>query len=300
MHQHQHRLTTTNTKKELLSSGDVLRGSRIGIDDRGNKEGNGDIEMDMQSHGTRQRRASSELSAECFSPIVLQLHNNEINNNNNGQSHSNNGSSNGNSSGNGNGSGGVDKDKNGLASEGDDQLKTTSADTDPGSVDRLMPAVVQASDKGSDKDKGSGSGREKNSKKGSDKDRVSGLLASVVTDIPLGYGDVRPMKGDGGVGEERLQLQLQLQGQYSMNDSSTSSSSQSTLAAAQSKEIIQAEEDEEDEDEDEDILGFWYSIVWLAVITVFISFLSDALVDSITAASAGMKVTDPNLTYPLT
>ena len=41
------------------------------------------------------------------------------------------------------------------------------------------------------------------------------------------------------------------------------------------------EEEEEEEEEEEDILGFNYSIVWLAIITVFIAFLSEALVDSI-------------------
>ena len=46
----------------------------------------------------------------------------------------------------------------------------------------------------------------------------------------------------------------------------------------------------EDEEEEEDILGFWYAIVWLAIITVFISFLSDALVLSIDIASVDWHV----------
>ena len=33
------------------------------------------------------------------------------------------------------------------------------------------------------------------------------------------------------------------------------------------------EDEEEEEEEEEDVLGFWYSIVWLTIITVFISFL---------------------------
>ena len=49
-------------------------------------------------------------------------------------------------------------------------------------------------------------------------------------------------------------------------------------------------EGEEEEEEEEDILGFWYAIVWLAIITVFISFLSDALVLSIDIASVDWHV----------
>ena len=41
------------------------------------------------------------------------------------------------------------------------------------------------------------------------------------------------------------------------------------------------DEGEGAEDEDEDVLGFNYSIVWLAIITIFISFLSNALVECI-------------------
>ncbi|CAL6373806.1 unnamed protein product [Bathycoccus prasinos] len=49
-------------------------------------------------------------------------------------------------------------------------------------------------------------------------------------------------------------------------------------------------EDEEDDDDDDDaeelVLGFWDSIVWLGVFTVFISILSDYLVATIEGASA--------------
>ena len=31
--------------------------------------------------------------------------------------------------------------------------------------------------------------------------------------------------------------------------------------------------EEEEEEEEEDVLGFWYALVWLAIITIFISFL---------------------------
>merc|ERR1712072_1625433 len=46
-------------------------------------------------------------------------------------------------------------------------------------------------------------------------------------------------------------------------------------------------EDEEDDDDDEElVLGFWDSIVWLGVFTVFIVILSDSLVATIEGASA--------------
>ena len=44
-------------------------------------------------------------------------------------------------------------------------------------------------------------------------------------------------------------------------------------------------EGEEEDDEDEDVLGFNYSIVWLAIITIFISFLSNAMVECIEATA---------------
>ena len=50
------------------------------------------------------------------------------------------------------------------------------------------------------------------------------------------------------------------------------------------------DEDDEDEDEDEDILGIHYAIFWLAVITIFISFLSDIVVNSIESAAVSMKI----------
>jgi len=47
--------------------------------------------------------------------------------------------------------------------------------------------------------------------------------------------------------------------------------------------------DEDDEEEEEDTLGFNYSIVWLAIITVFIAVLSQALVDSIEKTAANVS-----------
>lgn len=51
--------------------------------------------------------------------------------------------------------------------------------------------------------------------------------------------------------------------------------------------LYEDEEDEDDDDEeDEPVLGFWGSIFWLGVLTVFISILSDYLVDTIEGASS--------------
>ena len=43
----------------------------------------------------------------------------------------------------------------------------------------------------------------------------------------------------------------------------------------------------EEEEEEEDILGFWGSIVWLGVITIFISILSEYLVAAIEVGGVG-------------
>lgn len=47
---------------------------------------------------------------------------------------------------------------------------------------------------------------------------------------------------------------------------------------------------EEEEEEDEDELGFWNAIIWLGVITVFISVLSDALSASIQDAADSLNI----------
>lgn len=45
-----------------------------------------------------------------------------------------------------------------------------------------------------------------------------------------------------------------------------------------------------DDDEEEDVLGVKYAVVWLTIITVFISVLSDALVSSIETAASGTGI----------
>jgi len=52
------------------------------------------------------------------------------------------------------------------------------------------------------------------------------------------------------------------------------------------------EEDGEEEDEEEAILGVWGAIFWLAVITVFISLLSEYMVDALEDASVDWGVPD--------
>ena len=42
-----------------------------------------------------------------------------------------------------------------------------------------------------------------------------------------------------------------------------------------------AAEEEEEEEEEEDVLGLWGSLAWMAVLIVFISFISDGIVDSV-------------------
>jgi len=49
-------------------------------------------------------------------------------------------------------------------------------------------------------------------------------------------------------------------------------------------------EEEDDDDEDEDLLGFHNSLIWLAIITVFIAILSDAISASIEDAAGSMGI----------
>lgn len=51
------------------------------------------------------------------------------------------------------------------------------------------------------------------------------------------------------------------------------------------------EEDDDDDDEEEDVLGFNFGLIWLAIMTVFIAILSDAISGSIesAASSAGIS-----------
>ena len=53
--------------------------------------------------------------------------------------------------------------------------------------------------------------------------------------------------------------------------------------------VDEAGDSGDDEEEEEDILGFNYSIIWLAIITIFISFLSNFLVESIEATAENVS-----------
>ena len=151
--------------------------------------------------------------------------------------------------------GDVDVDVDGGIRELGDDI--SRVDTDPDSVDRLMPAVSHNSsghNRGNGHRPGNGRSYSHSHSHSHSSDRgkaksqndAAGAVGAVIT--------------SGTVGE----------------------------AAASEATGREGEKDEEKEEE-EDVLGFWYAILWLAVITVFISFLSDALVESINeaAASAG-------------
>jgi Ca2+:H+ antiporter len=60
--------------------------------------------------------------------------------------------------------------------------------------------------------------------------------------------------------------------------------------------LFQDDEDDDDDDDDDDdevpILGAWGSVFWLAVITVFISFLSEFMVDALETAAVEWGVPD--------
>merc|ERR1719331_3228430 len=51
-------------------------------------------------------------------------------------------------------------------------------------------------------------------------------------------------------------------------------------------------DDDDDDDDETPILGAWGSVFWLAVITVFISFLSEFMVDALESAASGWHVPD--------
>jgi len=59
------------------------------------------------------------------------------------------------------------------------------------------------------------------------------------------------------------------------------------MSAADRKDATDGDDD--DDEEEEDVLGFQYSIVWLAIITIFISFLSNFLVESIEATAENVS-----------
>ena len=51
-------------------------------------------------------------------------------------------------------------------------------------------------------------------------------------------------------------------------------------------------DDDDDDDEEEDVLGVTNSIIWLCVVSVLISFLSDAIVDTIEDAAKGTNLSN--------
>jgi len=55
-------------------------------------------------------------------------------------------------------------------------------------------------------------------------------------------------------------------------------------------DLFEEDDDDDDDDDEEPVLGFWGSIVWLGVMTIFISILSDYLVDAIEGASASWDI----------
>ncbi|KAK3273370.1 hypothetical protein CYMTET_18384, partial [Cymbomonas tetramitiformis] len=61
------------------------------------------------------------------------------------------------------------------------------------------------------------------------------------------------------------------------------------------RELYEEEENDDDEEEEEEsaILGFWGCIAWLGVLTIFISILSEYLVDAIEGAAASWDMSVP-------
>jgi len=49
-------------------------------------------------------------------------------------------------------------------------------------------------------------------------------------------------------------------------------------------------EGQEEADDEPAILGFWGAIVWMAILTIFIAFLSEFIVDAINGAAVGLGV----------
>ncbi|KAK3271998.1 hypothetical protein CYMTET_19676, partial [Cymbomonas tetramitiformis] len=54
------------------------------------------------------------------------------------------------------------------------------------------------------------------------------------------------------------------------------------------RDIYEEEGEDDDDDEEETVQTFWSCIAWLGIMTIFISFLSDYLVDAIEGAAGGM------------
>jgi len=64
------------------------------------------------------------------------------------------------------------------------------------------------------------------------------------------------------------------------------------LAEAANEENNNADDDDDDDDEDEDVLGVRNSIIWLCIVSILISFLSDAIVDTIEDAANGTNISN--------
>jgi Ca2+/H+ antiporter len=58
--------------------------------------------------------------------------------------------------------------------------------------------------------------------------------------------------------------------------------------ASQTRHAAAAVDGADEDDEEEDLLGFWNAVIWLGIITVFISVLSDAISASIEDAAGSM------------
>ncbi|GJP51599.1 hypothetical protein CLOM_g10752 [Closterium sp. NIES-68] len=58
-----------------------------------------------------------------------------------------------------------------------------------------------------------------------------------------------------------------------------------TTAASPRPDMEVGKEDDAEEEEEEEVLGLWGSIVWMAIVTIFIAILSEYLVDAIEGAS---------------
>lgn len=74
------------------------------------------------------------------------------------------------------------------------------------------------------------------------------------------------------------------------SDDSRLVASTALSAAGTGKEEATEAAAEDDEEEEEDLLGFWNAVIWLGIITVFISILSDAISASIEDAASRMGI----------
>lgn len=63
-----------------------------------------------------------------------------------------------------------------------------------------------------------------------------------------------------------------------------------SLLSPEERKSAEGRSDNDDEDEEEDVIGYHYAILWLAIITLFIAILSDALSDSIQDAASSVGI----------